>query len=260
MVNVVDLMTLQPPSEHPHGLTDQEFDALFTTDKPIMFAFHGYPWLIHRLTYRRTNHDNLHVRGYKEEGTTTTPFDMTVLNELDRFHLVEDVIDRVPGLGAKRRICAARARQAGRASRVHHAARRGHAGDQELEVALAARAAWLLRSPHHQQARARIGAISRIASSSTRVAISIVESRRRESPVAPGTARRIAALFSPTPPVNAMASTPPIDSGVSADVLAHAMRIDARSPRDTVRRLPPRDARSRACRSCRSVPACRSAC
>jgi xylulose-5-phosphate/fructose-6-phosphate phosphoketolase len=100
VVNVVDLMTLQPPSEHPHGLSDSEFDSIFTTDKPILFAFHGYPWLIHRLTYRRHGHDNLHVRGYKEEGTTTTPFDMTVLNELDRFHLVESVIDRVPGLGA----------------------------------------------------------------------------------------------------------------------------------------------------------------
>ncbi len=98
VVNVVDLMTLQPKSEHPHGLSDQEFDAIFTTNKPIVFAFHGYPWLIHRLTYRRTNHDNLHVRGYKEEGTTTTPFDMTVLNDIDRFHLAMDVIDRVPRL------------------------------------------------------------------------------------------------------------------------------------------------------------------
>ena len=98
VVNVVDLMTLQQKSEHPHGLSDPDFDALFTTNKPIVFAFHGYPWLIHRLTYRRRNHDNLHVRGYKEEGTTTTPFDMTVLNDLDRFHLVMDVIDRVPGL------------------------------------------------------------------------------------------------------------------------------------------------------------------
>ncbi len=98
VVNVVDLMTLQPQSEHPHGLSDKEFDSLFTTDKPIIFAFHGYPWLIHRLTYRRTNHGNLHVRGYKEEGTTTTPFDMVVLNDLDRFHLVMDVIDRVPKL------------------------------------------------------------------------------------------------------------------------------------------------------------------
>ena len=94
VVNVVDLMTLQPRTEHPHGLTDDEFDALFTKDKPIVFAFHGYPWLIHRLTYRRRNHGNLHVRGYKEEGTTTTPFDMTVLNEIDRFHLAEDVIRR----------------------------------------------------------------------------------------------------------------------------------------------------------------------
>jgi xylulose-5-phosphate/fructose-6-phosphate phosphoketolase len=98
VVNVIDLMTLQPSTEHPHGLNDREFDSIFTADKPIIFAFHGYPWLIHRLTYRRTNHDNLHVRGYKEEGTTTTPFDMTVLNDLDRFHLAGDVVDRVPRL------------------------------------------------------------------------------------------------------------------------------------------------------------------
>jgi xylulose-5-phosphate/fructose-6-phosphate phosphoketolase len=99
-VNVVDLMKLQPASEHPHGLSDQDFDELFTRDRPIIFAFHGYPWLIHRLTYRRTNHDNLHVRGYKEEGTITTPFDMTVLNDLDRFHLAADTIDRLPQLAA----------------------------------------------------------------------------------------------------------------------------------------------------------------
>ena len=102
VVNVVDLMTLQPPAEHPHGISDEEFDRLFTVDKPIIFAYHGYPWLIHRLTYRRTNHDNLHVRGYKEEGTTTTPFDMVVLNDLDRFHLVSDVMDRVPQMAARR--------------------------------------------------------------------------------------------------------------------------------------------------------------
>jgi xylulose-5-phosphate/fructose-6-phosphate phosphoketolase len=101
VINVVDLMTLQPKEEHPHGLSGRDFDTLFTTCKPIIFAYHGYPWLIHRLTYRRTNHENLHVRGYKEEGTTTTPFDMTVLNDLDRFHLVMDVVDRVPTLGYK---------------------------------------------------------------------------------------------------------------------------------------------------------------
>jgi xylulose-5-phosphate/fructose-6-phosphate phosphoketolase len=101
VINVVDLMTLQSEGEHPHGLSDSDFDSLFTTSKPVIFAFHGYPWLIHRLTYRRANHENLHVRGYKEEGTTTTPFDMTVLNHLDRCHLVMDVIDRVPGLGSR---------------------------------------------------------------------------------------------------------------------------------------------------------------
>ena len=116
VVNVVDLMTLQPKEEHPHGLSDREFDGLFTTDKPIVFAFHGYPWLIHRLTYRRTNHRNLHVRGYKEEGTTTTPFDMVVRNDLDRYHLVADVIDRVPGLGYR----AAHVRQYLRDKLVEH--------------------------------------------------------------------------------------------------------------------------------------------
>jgi xylulose-5-phosphate/fructose-6-phosphate phosphoketolase len=94
-------MRLQPPPEHPHGMSDAEFDTLFTSDRPVIFAYHGYPWLIHRLAYRRTNHRNLHVRGYKEEGTTTTPFDMVMLNDLDRFRLVIDVIDRVPGLGER---------------------------------------------------------------------------------------------------------------------------------------------------------------
>jgi xylulose-5-phosphate/fructose-6-phosphate phosphoketolase len=101
LVNVVDLMKLQPPIEHPHGLSDEKFDALFTIDKPVIFAFHGYPWLVHRLTYRRTNHHNIHVRGYKEEGTITTPFDMTVLNDLDRFHLVMDAVARLPQTGEK---------------------------------------------------------------------------------------------------------------------------------------------------------------
>jgi xylulose-5-phosphate/fructose-6-phosphate phosphoketolase len=115
-INVVDLMTLQPAEEHPHGLSSKDFDALFTTDKPILFAYHGYPWLIHRLTYRRTNHNNLHVRGYKEEGTTTTPFDMAVRNDMDRFHLVGDVIDRVPKLGYH----AAYAKQAIRDKLIEH--------------------------------------------------------------------------------------------------------------------------------------------
>ncbi len=101
VVNVVDLMRLQPETEHPHGMSDAEFNALFTTDRPVIFAYHGYPWLIHRLTYRRAGHDNFHVRGYKEEGTTTTPFDMVMMNDMDRFHLVMDVIDRVPGLGQR---------------------------------------------------------------------------------------------------------------------------------------------------------------
>ncbi|MGC8627149.1 MAG: phosphoketolase family protein [Acidimicrobiales bacterium] len=101
VVNVVDLMRLEPATEHPHGLSDREFSILFTEDRPVIFAYHGYPWLVHRLTYRRPNHDNFHVRGYKEEGTTTTPFDMVMLNDLDRFHLVMDVIDRVPGLGPR---------------------------------------------------------------------------------------------------------------------------------------------------------------
>jgi xylulose-5-phosphate/fructose-6-phosphate phosphoketolase len=100
-VNIVNLMKLLPQKEHPHGLSDAEFDSIFTTDKPILFAFHGYPWLIHRLTYRRNGHDNLHVRGYKEEGTTTTPFDMVVLNDVDRFRLVSDVAERVPRLHAR---------------------------------------------------------------------------------------------------------------------------------------------------------------
>ena len=116
VINVVNLMKLQPSSEHPHGLSDLDFNTLFTNDKPIVFAFHGYPWLIHRLTYRRTNHKNLHVRGYKEEGTTTTPFDMVVLNELDRFHLVQDVIDRLPQLGSR----AAYAKQAIRDALIDH--------------------------------------------------------------------------------------------------------------------------------------------
>jgi xylulose-5-phosphate/fructose-6-phosphate phosphoketolase len=130
VVNVVDLMTLQPRGEHPHGLADADFDVLFTRDKPVIFAFHGYPWLIHRLTYRRTNHENIHVRGYKEEGTTTTPFDMAVLNDLDRFHLVGDVIDRVPGLATR----AAYAKQAIRDKLIEHAEYIREHGDDLPEI------------------------------------------------------------------------------------------------------------------------------
>jgi xylulose-5-phosphate/fructose-6-phosphate phosphoketolase len=130
VVNVVDLMALQPPSEHPHGMPDRDFDALFTTDKPVVFAFHGYPWLIHRLAYRRRNHGNFHVRGYKEEGTTTTPFDMTVRNDLDRFHLVGDVIDRVPSLGAR----AAYLKQLLRDKLIDHRAYINRFGDDMPEI------------------------------------------------------------------------------------------------------------------------------
>jgi len=124
------MMTLQPHEEHPHGLTDHHFDALFTTNKPIIFAYRGYPWLIHRLTYRRTNHDKLHVRGYKEEGTTTTPFDMVVRNDLDRFHLVADVIDRVPRLG----YLAAYAKQTMRDKLIEHEEYIRRHSDDLLEV------------------------------------------------------------------------------------------------------------------------------
>ena len=130
VVNVVDLMTLQPHTEHPHGLSDKDFDALFTADKPVIFAFHGYPWLIHRLTYRRTNHPNIHVRGYKEEGTTTTPFDMVVMNDLDRFHLVGDVIDRVPKLS----YAAAYGKQALRDKLIEHRQYITRHGDDMPEI------------------------------------------------------------------------------------------------------------------------------
>jgi xylulose-5-phosphate/fructose-6-phosphate phosphoketolase len=130
VVNVVDLMTLQPASEHPHGLSDKHFDALFTVNKPILFAFHGYPWLIHRLTYRRTNHKNIHVRGYKEEGTTTTPFDMVVLNDLDRFHLVMDAIERVPKLET----IGAHAKQAMRDKLIEHKSYVRKRGDDMPEI------------------------------------------------------------------------------------------------------------------------------
>jgi xylulose-5-phosphate/fructose-6-phosphate phosphoketolase len=117
VVNVVDLMTLQPKSQHPHGLDDREYEAVFTRDRPVIFAYHGYPYLIHRLTYKRSNHDHMHVHGFEEEGTTTTPFDMAVLNRLDRFHLAINVIDRVPGLS----MTAAHIRQQFRDKLIEHA-------------------------------------------------------------------------------------------------------------------------------------------
>jgi xylulose-5-phosphate/fructose-6-phosphate phosphoketolase len=130
VVNVVDLMRLQEQNEHPHGLSHEEFDAVFTTDRPIVFAYHGYPRLIHELTYRRANHRNLHVRGYKEEGTTTTPFDMVMLNDLDRYHLVMDVIDRVSGLGST----ASDVREAMVAKRAEARAHTRRMGDDLPEV------------------------------------------------------------------------------------------------------------------------------
>jgi xylulose-5-phosphate/fructose-6-phosphate phosphoketolase len=130
LVNVVDLMRLEPDTEHPHGLPDAEFDALFTIDRPVIFAYHGYPWLIHRLTYARRNHANLHVRGYKEEGTTTTPFDMLMLNDMDRFHLVMDVIDRVPSLGQR----ASLLRQKMVDERLRHRAYTRDAGEDPPDV------------------------------------------------------------------------------------------------------------------------------
>ncbi|SHI40300.1 xylulose-5-phosphate/fructose-6-phosphate phosphoketolase [Nocardiopsis flavescens] len=130
VVNVVDLMRLQPAGEHPHGMSDAEYEALFTSDRPVIFAFHGYPWLVHRLAYRRRNHANLHVRGYKEEGTTTTPFDMVMLNDLDRFHLVIDVIDRVPGLGER----AAHIRQRMVDERLRHRAHTREHGEDPADI------------------------------------------------------------------------------------------------------------------------------
>ena len=130
VVNIVDLMRLQPEAEHPHGLSDRDFDGIFTADKPVIFAYHGYPWLIHRLTYRRTNHPNIHVRGYKEEGTTTTPFDMVVMNDMDRYHLVMDVIDRVPALGQR----AARLNQLMLDKRAEHHAHTRELGEDLPEV------------------------------------------------------------------------------------------------------------------------------
>jgi xylulose-5-phosphate/fructose-6-phosphate phosphoketolase len=130
VVNVVDLMRLQPETEHPHGMNEAEFNALFTTNRPVIFAYHGYPSLIHRLTYRRDGHHNIHVRGYKEEGTTTTPFDMVVMNDMDRYHLVMDVIDRVPGLGDR----AAWLRQQMADARTRHRAYTREHGEDMPEV------------------------------------------------------------------------------------------------------------------------------
>ena len=146
VVNVVDLMRLLPDDEHPHGLPAREFDTLFTEDRPVIFAFHGYPWLVHRLTYKRRNHEGLHVHGFQENGTTTTPFDMVMLNDLDRYRLAIDVIDRVPGLGTR----AAALRQQLvdarlRAAEVDARARRGHRRGRRVDVDRLTRA-----RPHRQ--------------------------------------------------------------------------------------------------------------
>jgi xylulose-5-phosphate/fructose-6-phosphate phosphoketolase len=146
VINVVNLMKLQPPSEHPHGLPDSEFDALFTTDRPIIFAFHGYPWLIHRLTCRPTGQRNLHVRGYKEEGTTATPFDLAVLNQMDRFSLVNAVIDRMPHLASN----AAYAKQAIRDKLLEHQQYIMEHGDDMREIR-----GWRSGRRHHRAARPR---------------------------------------------------------------------------------------------------------
>jgi xylulose-5-phosphate/fructose-6-phosphate phosphoketolase len=146
VVNVVNLMTLQSPDEHPHGLPHGDFDALFTKDRPVIFAFHGYPWLIHRLAYRRTNHENFHVHGYREEGTTTTPFDMAVLNQLDRFSLISDVINRVPKLGER----AAYAQQAIREKLIDHRHYIAEHGDDMPEIR---DWQWARRTPASRSAR-----------------------------------------------------------------------------------------------------------
>ena len=153
VVNVVDLMRLEPESEHPHGLPDAEFDALFTADRPVIFAYHGYPWLIHRLTYRRTNHHEMHVRGYKEEGTTTTPFDMVMLNDMDRFHLVMDVIDRVPKLGPR----AAELRQAMVDERLRHREYTRAEGDEPARWCVTGPAARAMTGARPRKSAVRYG-------------------------------------------------------------------------------------------------------
>jgi hypothetical protein len=152
-VNVVDLMRLQPESEHPHGMTDRGFDTMFTTDRPVVFAFHGYPWLIHRLTYRRTNHDNIHVRGYEEHGTTTTPFDMVMLNALDRFYLVIDVLDRVPGLAVRTAALRADDRHPAQGARLHPRVRGGSSRHRRVALARLRRHAGTAGRPYGDAGR-----------------------------------------------------------------------------------------------------------
>ena len=239
-VNVVDLMRLQDETEHPHGLSARDFDTVFTVDKPVIFAYHGYPWLIHRLTYRRTNHENLHVRGYIEEGTTTTPFDMVMMNNLDRFHLVMDVIDRVPSLGSR----AAALRQ--EMGDLRHRARawtREHGEDlpEVVEWSWADAQPGRGSSPsttaepanpadqadgHPSSARTcrAIASSSSVGTTSTSTGLSSVPIRRgpsvssslrcgstsMPSAASPRSASaRTRATFSPTPPVKTTASAPP---------------------------------------------------
>ena len=241
VVNVVDLMRLQTDSEHPHGMPDAEFDALFTTDRPVIFAYHGYPWLIHRLTYRRTNHEGLHVRGYKEEGTTTTPFDMVMLNDMDRFHLVMDVIDRRPAWARERRRYARRWSTSACATAPTRARPATTARGARLDLAglgaAPASAPRVSRAPCAARSPAPRGspppapaprdpgagvAVARAASAVAR----LVERGRRGTRGPAHAAARTAGACSPTPPVKTSASMPSMRRRHRGDAGTQAVHVD----------------------------------